>query len=281
MVEDVKPAALAAGVAPGVKVLPDNFIERHAEGYEWRGDSGDYTPKEHEVAMLIDFGHSLLSELPADPRLQTMRAVLKEARGVFKCLMASGEHKDAIASGVMASIDAALSALEPAPSALVAEPGEPVAWQDDPAADERWNAGLDYAMEQLCSLLGVDMDKVTWDAATETLDGDVRAVLGNILRAKYGENWGPSDASPPARQDGALREDAGKVIYRALRDYRMSNMVFESDGDPYCLVDLVSADGKSIADGENELELIAAAVAAALTQAAAPVQQAAPSGEGE
>ena len=86
-------AALAAG-APGVKVLPDNFIERHAEGYEWRGDSGDYTPKEHEVAMLIDFGHSLLSELPADPLdrvLQTMRAVLKEARGVFKCLMASGD----------------------------------------------------------------------------------------------------------------------------------------------------------------------------------------------
>jgi len=66
-------------------------------------------------------------------------------------------------------------------------------WRDDPAADERWSAGLDYAMTQLCELLGVDQNAVTWDAATETLDGDVRAVLGNILRAKYGENWGPRD----------------------------------------------------------------------------------------
>lgn len=69
-------------------------------------------------------------------------------------------------------------------------------WRDDPSADERWNTGLDYAMEHLCKLLGVDRGAVTWDAATETLDGDVMAVLGNIMRAKYGEDWGPQDATP-------------------------------------------------------------------------------------
>ena len=29
---------------------------------------------------------------------------------------------------------------------------------------------------------------VNWDAATETLDGDVQAVIGNILRARFGED---------------------------------------------------------------------------------------------
>ena len=138
------------------------------------------------------------------------------------------------------------AALEPARPALVAEPGEPVAWEQR----HRENSG-EWSKWYPTS-------KKAFDLIGTEPDGSLQA------RPLY--------ASPPARQDGALREDAGKVIYRALRDYRMSNMVFESDGDPYCLVDLVSADGKSIADGENELELIAAAVAAALTQAAAPVQ---------
>ena len=64
-------------------------------------------------------------------------------------------------------------------------------WRDDPSADERWNAGLDFGMSKLCAYLGVDPAAVTWDAATETLDGDVCAVIGNILRAKYGDDWGP------------------------------------------------------------------------------------------
>lgn len=73
-------------------------------------------------------------------------------------------------------------------------------WEDDPASDERWTAGCNFAMEQLCSFLDVDPASVTWDAATETVDGDVQAVLGNILRAKFGENWGPRDTV----SDGAI-----------------------------------------------------------------------------
>jgi hypothetical protein len=64
---------------------------------------------------------------------------------------------------------------------------------EDPSADERWQEGCDFAMTQLCKYLSVDQRDVNWDAATETLDGDVRAVIGNILRRKYGENWGPRD----------------------------------------------------------------------------------------
>ncbi|WP_293811275.1 hypothetical protein [uncultured Bosea sp.] len=69
-------------------------------------------------------------------------------------------------------------------------------WRDDPTADERWNAGCDFAMTQLCSYLNVDPVSVSWDAATETVEGDVSAVIGNILSAKFGENWSP-DASAP------------------------------------------------------------------------------------
>ena len=71
----------------------------------------------------------------------------------------------------------------------------------DPTASAEWNNGCDFAMIQLCRFLGVDHSSIHWDAATETVDGDVQAVIGNILRAKFGEDWGPSDgpAQPKAR----------------------------------------------------------------------------------
>lgn len=72
---------------------------------------------------------------------------------------------------------------------VAVEPGKADDWQDDPSADERWNAGCDFAMTHLCSVLGVDPKAVTWDAATETLDGDVEAVIGNILSARFGDDW--------------------------------------------------------------------------------------------
>lgn len=53
--------------------------------------------------------------------------------------------------------------------------------------------GIDFALVQLCKYLGVDPDDVTWDAATETVDGDVQAVIGNIFCTKFGEDWSPSD----------------------------------------------------------------------------------------
>jgi hypothetical protein len=58
---------------------------------------------------------------------------------------------------------------------------------EDAALDE----GIDFALVELCKFLGVDPHMVSWDAATETVDGDVRSVIGNILRAKFGEDWAP------------------------------------------------------------------------------------------
>lgn len=60
---------------------------------------------------------------------------------------------------------------------------------DDPTSSAEWNNGCDFAMTQLCNVLGVDPNLVSWDAATETVDGDVAAVIGNILRAKFGDDW--------------------------------------------------------------------------------------------
>ncbi|KRE08145.1 hypothetical protein ASE61_00575 [Bosea sp. Root670] len=65
-------------------------------------------------------------------------------------------------------------------------------WKDDPTADERWNAGCDFAMTRLCDYLKVDPASVRWDAATETVDGDVSAVIGNIFTARFGEDWSPA-----------------------------------------------------------------------------------------
>jgi len=61
--------------------------------------------------------------------------------------------------------------------------------EDDAGSSEKWNEGCDFAMMQLCIVLGVDPRMVNWDAATETVDGDVQAVVGNIFLVKFGENW--------------------------------------------------------------------------------------------
>lgn len=73
----------------------------------------------------------------------------------------------------------------------------------DPTASAEWNAGCYFGMEQLSKVLGVLPESVTWDAATETVDGDVQAVIGNIMRAKYGEYWG---AEASRQDDAAVRE---------------------------------------------------------------------------
>jgi hypothetical protein len=63
---------------------------------------------------------------------------------------------------------------------------------DDPTASEEWNAGCDFAMVQLCAVLGIEPNSISWDAATETVDGDVCAVICNIMRAKFGDDWNPA-----------------------------------------------------------------------------------------
>lgn len=60
--------------------------------------------------------------------------------------------------------------------------------RDDIAFDD---AAVDFTLVQLCKVLGIDPESFSWDAATETFEGDVRAVIGNILRAKFGEDWSP------------------------------------------------------------------------------------------
>lgn len=79
------------------------------------------------------------------------------------------------------------------------------AWKDDPASDERWNAGCDFAMLRLCEFLSVDPALVRWDAATETVEGDVSAVIGNILRGKFGEDWGPNDVTLRAQLEATRK----------------------------------------------------------------------------
>lgn len=93
---------------------------------------------------------------------------------------------------------------KPAPDSTRTGQGED--WRDDPSADVRWNAGLVYGHDQLCRVLGVDPDKVSWDAATETLDGDVQSVICNILRAWAGDDWQALAARPAAPEaQGAWR----------------------------------------------------------------------------
>lgn len=62
-----------------------------------------------------------------------------------------------------------------------------------------FDEGVEFALTRLCKFLGVDLKSVCWDAATETVDGDVSAVIGNILCAKYGDYFSPQLAVFTAR----------------------------------------------------------------------------------
>lgn len=53
------------------------------------------------------------------------------------------------------------------------------------------------------------------------------------------------------------RSNTWVSVFLALREYRMTNMVFRDEGDPYCLVDLMTADGESIENGELEMVSLA------------------------
>jgi hypothetical protein len=54
------------------------------------------------------------------------------------------------------------------------------------------DAGINYAIERLCEIFDVDPKSISWDAATETMDGDVRSVFCNVMVAAYGEEWSSS-----------------------------------------------------------------------------------------
>lgn len=98
----------------------------------------------------------------------------------------------------------------------------PAPTQGDGAETEQtFDEGIDFALGQLCAFLNVDQTAVTWDAATETLDGDVRSVIGNILRAKFGEDWSPaapspSPASAPSPADAKTLAATQELLDKAL-----------------------------------------------------------------
>jgi hypothetical protein len=127
---------------------------------------------------------------------------------------------------------------------------------DDPTASKEWNEGCDFALERLGKYLGIDLCSITWDGATETVEGDVDAVIGNILRAKFGEDWGPDDAAQAVGMRKTLQwiadqrwnEDADldDICTRADRELASqppAAPVEEHDPSQYCDLDACKREG--------------------------------------
>lgn len=66
-------------------------------------------------------------------------------------------------------------------------------WRDAAAQDERWNAGLEFAMLQLCKVLKVDPKSINWDCATETLEGDAQSQIHKVLAASPAYKHGDAE----------------------------------------------------------------------------------------
>lgn len=58
-----------------------------------------------------------------------------------------------------------------------------------PQDSDDFHAGVDFAIEALAEVLCIDINSFSHDAATETMEGDVIAVIGNALTACLGEDW--------------------------------------------------------------------------------------------
>jgi hypothetical protein len=184
---------------------------------------------DHEDAFLPLFERWADAMLIGDPDREILRrdvrAALPQPREAF-----ADEIKRADDAPPEASFDNASDMLGylNAP----AREAEPDDWRSDPSADERWNLGLDFGMNLLCDYLGVDKNEVIWDAATETVEGDVSAVIGNILRTKYGENWSPASPSPipeaPVGREEII-EECAKVCDRWIKSKNLHEHLAATD----------------------------------------------------
>ena len=78
----------------------------------------------------------------------------------------------------------------------------PANWQDDPAADDRWCAGNDFALSRLCAVLKVNPDLVDWDGSDNSLQDEADALIMRILNAQAAP--APSDELREAFIAGAM-----------------------------------------------------------------------------
>lgn len=145
-------------------------------------------------------------------------------------------------------------ALADAKAAVAANAAPQADWRDDPSADERWNAGVDYAQQKLCKVLDVNPVVVNWDAATETVDGDIEAVTANILTLAMGERWRPGKTgSERSHADAfeAVREQlARRYVLRLLKEIDPPYLASKS------VVIALMRQGAFVPAGESGFELL-------------------------
>jgi hypothetical protein len=91
------------------------------------------------------------------------------------------------------------------------------------------------------------------DATQAKIVESINAMLGSMIRR-------------PSRLASIDIDDLSAVVHdvvvQTMRSHTMSNMVYAEDGlnEPYRLIDLLSAEGETIASGEKEIELIGDAI---------------------
>lgn len=208
---EVRPVYFASPASGGDGRLREALVAKHTA---WMRDmtEEDWILLRHHMPdeMRERLRAALAAPMPSQE--DRMRKALEEIENPIATMQkradAAGTRLDGMIANQIANdpnylkgiARAALAARSPASP-------EPVEnWRDDPSADERWNAGLDYGQQQqLCNVLGVNPRDVSWDAATETLDGDVQSVIWKILCARFGDDWSAL-ATPMPSQEDRLRE---------------------------------------------------------------------------
>lgn len=64
-----------------------------------------------------------------------------------------------------------------------------------------FETGMEWAVETIGEMLGVSANDYSWDAATEEWEGDVRAMMCNMLTAALGDDWQDKIKPTPKERD--------------------------------------------------------------------------------
>ncbi len=182
-------AALSTHNAEPVKTAPAVAVKALRDTLEWYGEQARLAKLIHSEG---DPGRWALAEDGGKRANSALSAQVQDVAGELSRINEMMDGGDDEGSPILpefkdgwsveAKVEACLHLLEKRRDVIEGFTAKEN-WRDDPAQDERWNAGLDFAMLQLCKVLKVDPQSINWDCATETLEGDAQSQIHKVLAA--------------------------------------------------------------------------------------------------
>lgn len=206
-----------------VQELRQFVIDSYQCGCMDAGCAGRHAERNSTLEALSE----TLDTLAPDAGVEALAALRAERDDAFAAGVVHGQKALQAIKGPLQVVDSPeLATLRATNARLAAQVEALSGWRDDPASNDAWCAGNDYALTRLCKVLGVDPAKVSWDGSDGGLDEEADALVWRILQA--GEDAATLAAMTPAEQaDFALT----MRIRGAAGDIAKAQIAAREDGE--------------------------------------------------